>query len=237
MSAHSELKFFATGQHECSYLENRQAVTVFADPEAPKTPALYSTLARFGFRRSGDDLYVPHCGACKACVPVRVDVDAFTPRRIHKRVARRNADLTEHLLPPVYDEEHFQLYRRYQMTRHAEGSMAQHSADDYRSFLLSSWSDSSLLEMRLAGELVAVAVIDHLEDGWSSVYTYFAPEAAKRSLGVYAILRTIDRTRKAGLPWLYLGYWIAESPKMAYKRDFVPQQHFADGHWYLHKQR
>ena len=237
MTVPTELKFYATSQHDCGYLDGRRAVTIFADPEAKKSPRLYSSLARFGFRRSGDNLYVPHCGRCQACVPVRVDVDAFRPRRIHKRVLRRNSDLSEHRVAAVFNDEHFDLYRRYQQARHGDGSMAQHDADDYRSFLLSSWSDSSLLEMRLDGTLLAVAVIDHLEDGWSSVYTFFEPDESRRSLGIYAILRTIELTRAAALPWLYLGYWIAGSPKMAYKRDFVPQQHFAHGEWCLHAQR
>ena len=228
MTVPTELKFYATSQHDCGYLDGRRAVTVFADPEAKKSPRLYSSLARFGFRRSGDDLYVPHCGRCQACVPVRVDVDAFRPRRIHKRVLRRNSDLSEHRVAAVFSDEHFDLYRRYQQARHGDGSMAQHDADDYQSFLLSSWSDSSLLEMRLDGTLLQSPSLTI----WRTAghrYIPSEPNEARRSLGIYAILRTIELTRAAALPWLYLGYWIAESPKMAYKRDFVPQQHFAHG--------
>ena len=146
----------------------------------------------------------------------------FVPGESHKRVLRRNSDLSEHRVAAVFSDEHFDLYRRYQQARHGDGSMAQHDADDYQSFLLSSWSDSSLLEMRLDGTLLAVTVIDHLEDGWSSVYTFFEPDEARRSLGIYAILRTIELTRAAALPWLYLGYWIAESPKWHTSETLCP---------------
>jgi leucyl-tRNA---protein transferase len=227
----SELRFFTTAEHDCGYLPGKMARTVVADPEQVTNMARYSRLAEYGFRRSGDHVYVPHCGECQACIPVRVDTARFTARRIQRRVIKRNADLQETWRPAAYDPEHFALYQRYMQARHADGSMARHTADDYAQFLLCEWSHTELLELRNQTELVAVAVVDVLETGLSSVYTFFAPEASGRSLGVDAVLRTLARCRRESRPWLYLGYWIDTCAKMSYKRDYVPQQRYQHGHW------
>jgi len=227
----SELRFFATAEHECGYLPGKQARTVVADPAQVTSMALYSRLADYGFRRSGDHVYVPQCGECQACIPVRVDTSRFSARRIQRRVLKRNVELEESWRPAVFDEEHFALYQRYMQARHAEGSMAQHTPDDYAEFLLCKWSETELLELRDATGLLAVGVVDVLETGLSSVYTFFAPEASSRSLGVYAVLRTLARCQREARPWLYLGYWIEACAKMSYKRDYLPQQRYKHGHW------
>ena len=227
----SELRFYATAEHECGYLPAQQARTVVADPEQVTNMRIYSRLAAFGFRRSGDHVYVPHCPNCQACVPVRVDTLRFRPRRIQRRIAKRNRHLSETWKPARFESEHFELYQQYMRARHPDGSMAAHEADDYREFLLCNWSETELMELRDGDSLLAVAVVDLLDDGLSSVYTFFAPEAANRSLGVESILRTLARAQRESRPWLYLGYWIEACAKMSYKRDYTPQQRYQHGHW------
>lgn len=225
------LAFYATPPHDCSYLPDRQAVTLFADPQFPKNERLHSVLARNGFRRSGPHLYRPHCPGCRACIPVRVAAAAFEPRRRQRRVWRRNQDLTVHPEPARFREEHFELYRRYLAARHRGGGMDHPTREHYVEFLTSLWVQTTFHEFRLGKQLLAVAVTDHLLDGWSAVYSFFEPELPERSLGVYAILWQIAAVRRAGLDWLYLGYLIDESPKMRYKREYQPQEHFVDGRW------
>lgn len=227
----SELRFFTTAEHECGYLPGQTARTVVADPRQVSNMALYSRLAEFGFRRSGAHVYVPHCAACQACIPVRVDTARFRPRRNQRRVLKRNQDLRDTWRAAAYVPEHYDLYRRYMQARHADGTMAGHSASEYREFLLSHWSDTLLLEVREGQTLLAVAVVDELDNGLSAVYTFFAPEAARRSLGVYAILKTLARCRDEARPWLYLGYLIEACAKMSYKRAYTPQQRYQHGHW------
>lgn len=225
------LRFFETVQHPCSYLPGRWARTVVADPRFPADRSLYTLLSQHGFRRSGEHIYRPVCPGCDACVPVRLPVREFRPRRSQRRVARRNADLRLSLTPAAYHEEHFELYWRYQQARHGDGEMALHGPDDYRGFLLSNWCDTYLLEMRSAARLVGVGVLDRLEDGLSAVYTFFHPGESARSPGVLAVLAAIDEARRRGLDYLYLGYWIAECAKMAYKADYLPQERLRDGRW------
>lgn len=232
MNSLENIRFYATGYHECSYLPERSARSVFVDPHLPKSQPLYSQLAALGFRRSGDEIYMPHCESCRACVPVRVDASRFEPRRIHRRILRRNADVDKRILPAHYDEEHFELYRRYQQSKHPGGSMSDHSPHDYREFLLSQWAGTQLLEVRVEGRLLAVGVLDPLSDGWSCVYTFFDPQAAHRSPGVLAVLLAIEQTRLDGLPWVYLGYWIEDCQKMSYKSQYVPQQRLREGRWH-----
>lgn len=218
--------------HACSYLPGRWARTVVADPSFPADAALYARLADVGFRRSGDHIYRPMCPECEACVPVRLRAAGFKPRRSQRRIARTNRDLVCTFGPARFEIEHFALYSRYQGARHAEGEMALHDEDDYRGFLLSSWSNTELLEMRdTEGSLLAVAVVDVLEQGLSAVYTFFAPEASRRGPGVQALLVIIEEARRRELEWVYLGYWIAGCDKMSYKDQYRPQQHLIEGQW------
>jgi arginine-tRNA-protein transferase len=160
-------------------------------------------------------------------VPVR----EFRPRRIHRRVANTNRDITWESRPLRYDAVHYALYRRYTGTRHGDGEMARASPAEYLDFLRADWSDTRLLEFRLGDEVVAVAATDRVEDGLSAVYTFFAPELARRSLGTFAILSQIEAARREGLAYLYLGYWIRDSRKMAYKAQFRPLELCLDGRW------
>lgn len=225
------LKFYATQAHACSYLPERDAVTLFADPAAPMDTATYSALARLGFRRSGEHVYRPHCPRCRACVPVRIPVASFRPDRSQRRTWERNADLRVVPRPATYDSEHFDLYQRYLHSRHAGGGMDNGNADDYVRFVTSDWSDTLLYEFRLGDCLLGVAAVDHLVDGLSAVYTFFDPDERRRALGVWSVLWQVEETRRRALPWLYLGYWIAESPKMAYKTRYRPLQGYDGAKW------
>ena len=231
MIAPARARFFATPAHPCSYLPDREATTVFLDPGYPKTPALYTALSRMGFRRSGTHIYRPQCSRCNACIPVRIPVTRFRPRRIHRRVRTVNRDITFRLRPARFEPQHFALYRRYISARHAGGGMDDPSPGQYRDFLTSAWCDTFFFEYSLGASVVAVSVIDRLTDAFSCVYTFFDPAHLRRSLGTYAILHAIEVARRRSLQWLYLGYYIAESPKMRYKGDYRPQERFAEGRW------
>lgn len=226
-----ELSFYASPPHECSYLPEQQAVTLFADPDVNMTPALYSQLALHGFRRSGDYVYRPHCPACHACKPVRLPVNDFTPNRSQRRNWHQNADLTVAVTPAEFHQEQFDLYQRYIHNRHTGGGMDVNDPEQYMHFLTSPWCETEFIEFRAEEKLLAVAVADVLDTGLSAVYTFFDPKYQKRGLGTYALLWEIEAVRQRGLNWLYLGYWIAESPKMAYKANYRPLEVFGTGHW------
>ena len=228
-----ELRFFATAPRRCSYLQDRNAISVFADPEARLSPAIYNQLARYGFRRSGNDLYVPACPGCSEGVPVRILASQFVRSRSQQKIWNRNRDLVCTILPAEYRNEHFDLYKRYQKARHPDGGMDNPTPDEYIRFLGCDWCDTHFIEFRLERKPVAVAVTDRLYNALSAVYTFFDPLLDRRSLGTYAILQQIEMTREAGCDWLYLGYWIQGSGKMQYKSRFQPMQAFRDGHWQL----
>ena len=222
---------FMSMPHQCSYLPERTATTLFVDPRCALDSKGYGRFIRLGFRRSGDLVYRPHCQGCDACLPVRVPADRFTPNRSQRRVWRRNQDLGVRAHAPEYDQEHFELYRRYQETRHAGGAMDDPDPGKYLSFLASRQVETVFYEFRLADRLLGVAVADHLPDGLSAVYTFFDPEETRRALGVYAVLWQIARVRSLGLSALYLGYLIRECPKMAYKANYRPLEAYLNGHW------
>ena len=232
----SRLLFYATPEHACSYLPGRDAVTVFADPAHPKTTALYGALARHGFRRSGRHLYVPRCPHCSACVPVRLPVRDFRPRRRHRRVRRMNEDLSVRALAPGFRQAHFDMYCRYQQARHRGGGMDHASREQYLDFLVSDWCETVFFEFSLDDRPLAVAVVDVLPDALSAVYTFFEPSAAARAPGVNAVLFQVDEAVRRGLRWLYLGYWVGGCRKMDYKREYLPQERLVDGEWRRHEQ-
>lgn len=225
------LQFYLTAPYPCSYLPERKARSQVAAPGNLVDASVFGELARMGFRRSGQHVYRPRCDACAACVPARLVVDEFEPSRTQRRCLSRNADLRFELKPLVFDESHYRLYRRYQVARHAGSSMEQDDREQYRSFLLSSRVDSALAEYTLEGEVVMVSLIDRLLDGISAVYTFFDPELPRRSLGVYGVLRQIELARSMAMPYLYLGYWIRESPKMAYKVNYQPLEILRGVRW------
>ncbi|MGD8379360.1 MAG: arginyltransferase [Gammaproteobacteria bacterium] len=225
------ISFYITPEHACSYLPERHARTLFADPRVTPDTHLYSALAGYGFRRSGSYLYRPGCEECHACVPVRIPAGDFVPDRSQRRTLKRNADLTILQSPARFSQEHYALYQRYQRARHPGGGMDESTPDQYMDFLSADWVRVAFVEMRLGERLVAVAVTDRLDDGLSAVYTFFDPDESRRSPGTFAILWQLEQARREGLEWVYLGFYIGASAKMDYKKKFRPIEVFDRGRW------
>jgi arginyl-tRNA--protein-N-Asp/Glu arginylyltransferase len=224
-------QFYLTPSHPCSYLPQREAQTLFLDPRDTIDQSLYQALAEQGFRRSGSHLYRPHCQNCQACIPTRIPVAEFSPRRSQRRVLAKNHDLTLRIEPASFQQHYYDLYASYLHGRHQDGDMFPPSIDQFRSFLLSQWSDTQFLCTYLDDELLAVAVTDQQPKGLSAIYTFFDPTYASRSLGVFSVLSQIEVCRSLDLPHLYLGYWIKDSPKMRYKTEYRPVELFVSGRW------
>lgn len=222
------VSLYLTVEDDCNYLPQRMARDLVAMPAITEI-SVYTQLARFGFRRSGDNIYRPHCRNCVACRSLRIPVAQFKPNRIQRRVWAGNRDLQVRSVPADFQPEHFELFTNYIRTRHHDGGMESATPIDYCwTFIDSEWCNTELCEFRLAdGRLVAVAVIDRLDDGLSAVYTFFdAAQSKHRSLGTLAVLWQIAEAQRLGLEWVYLGYWVEGSAKMAYKNVFNPHQLF-----------
>ncbi|MGH8460591.1 MAG: arginyltransferase [Stenotrophobium sp.] len=222
MSNMQRVQLLLGTEHVCGYLPQISARNAYVNPGFPLNADRYAWLLAHGFRRSGDHVYRPHCAHCRRCTPARIPVAAFHPDRNQRRCITRNADLALCISDSLSDE-HYALYLAYLRARHAGNGMDVDNRDAFHTFLECSWGDAQFWEFRDAGgHLLAVAVVDLLADALSAVYTFFDPAATARSLGTYAVLAQIAHAREQGLAYLYLGYWVAGSRKMDYKKNFRP---------------
>lgn len=234
-----KLQFYVTTPYKCGYLPNKSAQSLIAAPHHLVNALVYNGLIQQGFRRSGKFAYRPHCEHCNACIPVRVVLSEFAPTRSQKRAFKQHGDLTARIMPVSYNQDHFELYASYQALRHADDELGntpetKDEAEQYRQFLCESNVESLMVEFRNAeNQIKIVSVIDVVSDGASAVYTFYDALELKASYGTYAIMWLAEWAKSLGLPYLYLGYWIKDSPKMAYKQAFRPQEKLVDGEWII----
>ncbi|NOQ34262.1 MAG: arginyltransferase [Methylococcaceae bacterium] len=229
----SSIPLLITPPHPCSYLEDRDSQSAFVGSAFRMNTHLYSKLISHGFRRSGDDVYSPHCQNCSQCVACRIPVAQFKPNRNQKRCAKKNQQTTTIIKAPVFEEEHYQLYMRYQQHKHPESGMATSTREDYIHFLSSVWCKTQFVEFYREEQLVAVAIVDMLDKSLSAVYTFFDPDFSEYSLGIYAVLWQLEYAIELGFDYVYLGFWIAECQKMSYKNQYQPLEGFINQQWQL----
>ena len=229
------LQFYLSGPLPCPYLPDRVERKLFTRLTGEVAPdaEINATLTRAGFRRSHDIVYRPACPSCNACVPVRVPVKSFKPSRSLKRIASINRDLAVEIAGTNITDEQYALFMAYQSARHPDSDMARMSRSEFIHMLHEGEADTHIYQLRKikTGELVGCAITDHVNDGLSAVYSFFTPDEPRRSLGAQLILSLISKAARQGLSYVYLGYWIAASRKMAYKARFRPLQALGPQGW------
>jgi arginine-tRNA-protein transferase len=226
------MQFGITTPFTCSYLPEQQERLLVLMSDTSPSLIEYSTLIGAGFRRSGVQVYRPHCSNCNACESIRLPVRHFIPSKSQKRILNRNQDLRVNISDKD-KPEYYALYESYINQRHADGSMYPASKQQYQGFILSPWDNALFIEMYLEDELIGVAVTDNLQSSLSALYTFFKPDEDKRSLGTFAILQQIALTQSLNKPYLYLGYQIDSCQKMSYKQNFLPHERFLGDKWQL----
>ena len=214
-------QFFATSPVACPYVPGRAERKLIVELDESGGAAFYDDLSRAGFRRSHRFAYRPACRGCASCVPVRIAVERFRDTRSTRRVRNANQDLYSSLVAARATPEQFRLFSAYQRMRHGDSDMASMRYADYRGMVEDTPVRTAVAEFRDGGGgLVAASLIDLLDDGVSAVYSFYDPHQTKRSLGIWSVLWLVEECRRRGQPFVYLGYWIADSPKMAYKDRF-----------------
>lgn len=225
------MKFGISQSFACSYLSDEQeTLLIYAEESDHST--YYEMLMGAGFRRSGTQIYRPHCASCHACQAIRIPVNNFTPSRSQKRILNRNSDIKV-VLSEEDKAHYYPLYENYINSRHQDGSMYPATPEQYASFAHGQWLNPLYVELHLEGELIGIAVTDPLEKALSAVYTFFKPSLAQRSLGTFAVLQQIAIAKRLNKQHLYLGYQIDRCQKMQYKRNFLPHERFIGQKWQL----
>lgn len=228
-----ELRFGLTAETQCSYLARQQEQLVFLLPEQPITAALYQQLLQLNFRRSGEQVYTPHCAACRACQSVRIDPQHFKPSRSQRRLLNKaQRHHWQYKLTDAASTDYYPLFAEYIRHKHADGSMFPPARSQLDSLLECSWLKVRLLEQYYQQQLVAVTVVDETADALSAVYTFFKPSVSPFSPGSQAVLYLLRLAAQQKKDWLYLGYLVEACGKMAYKANFMPQQRFIQGQWH-----
>lgn len=226
-------QFYVTAPQPCPYLDGRMERKLFTALQGENADRLNNSLSQQGFRRSQNVLYRPSCAECSACLSARIDVAAFSLTRSQKRTANRNTDLKRRATSPWASEEQYELFRSYLDSRHADGGMADMDVFEFAAMIEETPIRSRVVEYsdEEDGALVGVSLTDVLSDGLSMVYSFYAPDVPKRSMGTYMILDHVEIAREAGLPYVYLGYWVPGSQKMGYKSKFNGLEVYAGGVW------
>jgi leucyl-tRNA---protein transferase len=229
-------QFYLTAPSPCPYLTGKEERKVFTHLVGERATELNNILTHGGFRRSQSIAYRPACEGCRSCVSVRVLVGEFRPTRSMRRIARRNVDVVSEMRLPAPSSEQYSIFRGYLDSRHRDGGMADMTVLDYAMMVEDSHVETRIVEYRRAeshhaGELIAVALTDVLDDGLSMVYSFFEPDESARSLGTFMVLDHIARARRLGLAYVYLGYWVRGSGKMDYKSRFLPQERLMPEGW------
>jgi arginine-tRNA-protein transferase len=241
--ASRQLRFFLTAPAPCPYLPEKVERKVFAHLPMADGPTVNDTLTQIGFRRSQNIAYRPACDGCDACVSARISVVDYVFSRSERRVLDRNQDLVRHQVRAEATMEQFELLRRYLSHRHSEGGMADMTWPDFVAMVEDTSVRTHMVEYRLApeghgvGALIACALVDQLSDGLSLVYSFYNPEAVKRSLGSLIILDHVNQALSLDIPKVYLGYWVKGSDKMAYKARFNPLEILRPNGWVLMSSR
>lgn len=224
--------FYTTAPLPCPYLAGRTERKIVTELSGAEAEPLHDRLSRAGFRRSHNIAYSPVCPGCRACIPIRIVASAFQPDRTQRRIFRQNADLTTSELPARATAEQFALFQRYQGARHGDGDMAAMGFYDYRAMVEDTPITTGIVEFREpGGRLLGGCLTDWLSDGLSAVYSFFAPEEDRRSLGAFAVMWLLAEANRSGLPYVYLGYWVKGSDRMAYKTRYRPIEVLGPSGW------
>ena len=226
-------QFYVTAPQPCPYLEGRMERKLFTALQGENAETLNNSLSRQGFRRSQNVLYRPSCTECSACLSARINVARFKPSKSQKRTIRRNTDLSRRATSPWATEDQYDLFRSYLDSRHADGGMADMDVFEFAAMIEETPIRSRVVEYTEndGRDLIGVSLTDVLEDGVSMVYSFYAPDRDSHSLGTYMILDHIEIARDAGLPYVYLGYWVPGSQKMGYKSRFSGLEIYRGGEW------
>ncbi|MFC6637946.1 arginyltransferase [Sulfitobacter sp. JBTF-M27] len=226
-------QFYVTAPQPCPYLEGRLERKLFTALQGENAPELNDSLSAQGFRRSQNVLYRPSCAECASCLSARIDVAAFKPSRSQRRIINRNRDLERRATSPWATEDQYELFRRYLDSRHADGGMADMDVFEFAAMIEETPIRSRVIEYldEETRALAGVCLTDVLSDGVSMVYSFYTPDRPKDGLGNYIILDHIEIARAAGLPYVYLGYWVPGSQKMGYKAKFSGLEVYLGGSW------